>query len=122
MRRQGHFEPGFQAHGNVVIGGICPLHCRGELPEQNSTRKWAAAECRGLETGRSPWDLICPLTNFTMWHLTCYPAALMVSPMAPEQGLISESLLFALILYHILMAKLLLKQASYFLINVGLKP
>ncbi|KAJ8332189.1 hypothetical protein SKAU_G00427970 [Synaphobranchus kaupii] len=43
----GYYEPGFQADGDLIIGGIFPLQYNMEMPDRNLTYKPAAVQCNG---------------------------------------------------------------------------
>ncbi|XP_036392196.1 extracellular calcium-sensing receptor-like [Megalops cyprinoides] len=51
----GHFEPGFQADGDFIIGGLFPMHYRVEPPDQNFISKPAASECWGFDSRSFRW-------------------------------------------------------------------
>lgn len=40
-------QPAFMANGDIIIGGIFPLHYRVELPTADYTNKPLAAQCQG---------------------------------------------------------------------------
>ncbi|XP_061073588.1 extracellular calcium-sensing receptor-like [Conger conger] len=103
----GHFD---QDEGGFIVGRTLALHYRVELSDKTSNPKKAAADCRGLDARCSPWVLMCPVINATLYHLTCAPTNQSVNPVAAEHGHIAESLLITLILYHTQMAKLVFKQ------------
>lgn len=45
---QGNFDqPAFMSDGDIIIGGIFPMHYRVELPTTNYRSKPSAAECQG---------------------------------------------------------------------------
>ncbi|XP_041125864.1 extracellular calcium-sensing receptor-like [Polyodon spathula] len=48
---QGNFElPGFHADGDIIIGGLFPIHTRLVVPELNYTHKPAALGCQGFSS------------------------------------------------------------------------
>ncbi|XP_061072469.1 extracellular calcium-sensing receptor-like [Conger conger] len=52
---QGNFEPDFQADGDLIIGGLFPMHYRVEPPDQNFTYKPAAPQCWGFDPRSFRW-------------------------------------------------------------------
>ncbi|KAJ8367757.1 hypothetical protein SKAU_G00077850 [Synaphobranchus kaupii] len=51
----GTFHPDFQADGDVIIGGVFPIHYGIETPEPNFTYKQAAPQCWGFDLRSFRW-------------------------------------------------------------------
>ncbi|XP_053356909.1 extracellular calcium-sensing receptor-like [Clarias gariepinus] len=58
---QNHFEPGFMADGDFVIGGIFPLHYNQEMPDLNCTFKPGPVMCNGFDPRAFRWALTMKL-------------------------------------------------------------
>lgn len=46
-RLQNSFQPGFEAHGDFIIGGMFPLHFNQEMPDLNNTYRPPPVKCNG---------------------------------------------------------------------------
>ncbi|XP_035240657.1 extracellular calcium-sensing receptor-like [Anguilla rostrata] len=51
----GYYEPGFQADGDFIIGGIFPLQYNMEMPDRNLTYKPGAVQCNGFDPRSFRW-------------------------------------------------------------------
>lgn len=46
-RLRNSFQPGFEAHGDFIIGGMFPLHFNQEMPDLNNTYRPPPVKCNG---------------------------------------------------------------------------
>ncbi|XP_003977268.1 extracellular calcium-sensing receptor-like [Takifugu rubripes] len=54
-RLQNSFQPGFEANGDFIIGGMFPLHFNQEMPDLNNTYRPPPVKCNGFDPRAFRW-------------------------------------------------------------------